>query len=166
MSLIRKFDLKNAKTAGVDVLCVTAGFVGAYKVAQLVNKNSLLVNAGITAAGIAVATMSANPLIQAVGGGIAVYGGIRTVNNLAADVLALHGFGEAPPTPTNPIPAGIRSFLQTSFPTLGEADENVAAAIDFRLNEPATEVRAINGFNPFTMSGDEEAIAGQAFMMS
>lgn len=160
MSLIRKFDLKNAKKAGVDVLLVAGGFVAAYQLTKLDKKNTLLVNLGVTALGAAAAVFANNQIAQLVGVVVGGYGIVKVANNLSADVITFHGLGEdAPPPVTNKISAGFRAGMVKVFPTLqGEADYT-GSANDNMLDEPAQEIRAINGFENI-ISGAEIQMSG------
>jgi hypothetical protein len=161
----RKFDLKNAKASGIEAGGVTIGFVAAYQVAKLVKKDTLLVNVGIAGAGVAVATLSNHVFVQCIGAGIAAFGLTRTANNLAADTLVLHGLGDDAPV-TSPIPTAIRAALQHTFPSLqGEADY-LQSAIETRLDDAGTEIRAINGFTNLISGAENETITGVPFLMS
>ena len=165
MNLIRKFDLKNAKTAGVDALGVTIGIAAGYQLAKLAKKNSLIVNLGITAVGAAVITMSPHPFAQIVGAGIAGFGFVKTLNNLASDTLTLLGTEEEVPK-TNPIPEMFRNGIKATLPASlqGEGDyQGQGSSNDTRLDEAAVEVRAINGFN-FSGSGLEMSGATNLMM--
>lgn len=162
MSLVRKFAVTNLKQAGLDVLGATVGFVGAYQITKILKKNTLPINAGIALAGTAIAVFCPNQFAQFLGAGIAVYGGIKAINNLTTistpitDTKGVDGI----------LPEGVRDVLAKSFPSLGDV-EDFGSANDTRLDEPATEVRAINGFNNF-MSGAELEMSGteQLLMMS
>ena len=158
-SLVRKFDLKNAKQAGVEVLGTMAGFVGAYQAAKLTQKNTLVVNAGLALAGVAVATMASHPFVQCVGAGVAVYGGIKAINNLSTTTT--------PVTDTKGVdgifPQGLRDTLAKAFPALGEV-EDFGSNIENRMDEPV-EVRSlpVNGFGTMLeMSGSEMEMNGSA----
>ena len=164
MKLIRPFSINNSKQAGIDTLVTGAGFVGAHQiVSKIIKQDTLIVNAGVLVFGAALKTMADNKNLQSAGIGIALFGFIKAVNNLASDTVkvtdekAVHGV----------LPETVRSVLKSTFPTLGNADEYVAGT-EFKLDEPV-EVRSIatNGFgNPLYMNGaEEEPVNGAAPQM-
>lgn len=160
MSLIRNFNLKNAKKVGVDLAGATLGFVGAFQVSKLLKQNTLPVNAGIAIAGVGTAIFFDNAFVQLMGIGAAVYGGIKAINNLTT--------ATTPITETKGVdgilPEGMRDSLAKAFPALGEVVD-FGSSNDTRLDEAAIEVRAINGF---IFNGDEPVMSGasQVLMMS
>ena len=160
MKLIRPFSINNAKQAGIDTLVTGAGFVGAHQiVSKIIKQDTLIVNAGVLVFGAALKTMADNKNLQSAGIGIALFGFIKAVNNLASDTVkvtdekAVHGV----------LPETVRSVLKSTFPTLGSTDDEIPTGSPFKLDEPV-EVRsiAVNGFgNPLYMNGaDDEPVSG------
>lgn len=160
MKLIRPFSLNNAKQAGIDTLVIGAGFVGAHQiVSKLIKQDTLIVNAGVLAGGVAIGTFADHALVRAAGAGIAVYGFIKTVNSLSNETVKVtdqKGIDGV-------LPESVRSVLKSTFPTLGSTDDEIPTGSPFKLDEPV-EVRsiAVNGFgNPLYMNGaDDEPVSG------
>ncbi len=150
-TLVRKFSVDNLKKESIDTGLTAAGFVAAHQISKLIKKDNLIVNGGMAAAGIAVAVLGNEPMVRAIGTGIAVFGIIKTANTLSKAEEPVKGLGA--------LPEGIRKGLATAFPTLSGAEEEVSGyrgENKFRMDEPV-ELRSlpVNGIGTLFLNGNE-----------
>lgn len=114
---IREFSLATLGTEAAHGGSIVGGMIAAKAVQKMVGQDTLIVNAGIAATGLAGAVFVDHPLVNAVCHGIFIYGALKTLTTVAKDVapVGVNGLGFT-------APEGIRAFINDYVPSLGNAE--------------------------------------------
>lgn len=110
----RPFSASVLGTEAAKLGCILAGMVLAKTAGKMVGQDTLIVNAGMALTGVAVATLVDHPIVNNVAHGLALFGGIKALNNVAAPVapVGVNGLGFT-------APEGLRKLISEYAPTLG-----------------------------------------------
>lgn len=115
---IRKFSLATLGTEAAHGGSIVGGMIAAKAVQKMVGQDTLIVNAGIAATGLAGALFIDHPLVNAVCHGIFIYGSLKTLTTVAKDVapVSVNGLGFT-------APERIRALINDYVPSLGNVEE-------------------------------------------
>lgn len=145
---------EDLKKGGIDLSGIAIGMIGGHVLLVVTKQDNLLVNAGLTVGGFGLAVKSKQPLVRAIGLGLAGFGLLKMANHGIKAVAApgttegLNGF----------LPESAKLMIRKFLPTLSGVEgteDNIAGTDDDMSGLSLDDFSTRGTYEPMASSADE-----------